>query len=134
MTNNSKGFSMLNILIVVGIIVVLWIGATLYLREIERREIEKTKEIIKEWREKPIEERGEIIRKTLLVMIEEKNKNLPESEKKLEEVKLDPQETEIWIEELQFKFLLLGREVTEEEIRKCCQKELERYLKILKIL
>lgn len=133
--NKLKGFSILNVLIIVGIFVALWVGAAFYRFWERERQLEEIGERIREWEEKPTEERGKIIRNILLtkIKIEEKNKNLSELEKKLEKLKLDPQKTAIWIEELRFKFFLMGKEVTEEEIRKCCEKELEEYLEVLEL-
>lgn len=135
--NNLKGFSILRVLIVVGIFVALVVGVVFLTYNIERREIEQAiEQAIErriEWREKPAEKRGEIIRSILLARIEEESKNIPQLEEKLAEIKLDPQKTEIWIRDLGFIFVLIGKETTEAEIRECCEKELEKYLKILEL-
>ncbi len=138
--SNSKGFSILRVLIVVVIIIGLGIGTIFYVRDsVERREreLEKFEERMREWEEKPAKERGDIIRKNLLILIEHKSKDIPELKKKLERINLAdiaPQKKEAWIKDLYLKFFLMTKITTEREIRECCEKELERYLKILDIL
>ena len=46
--DNLKGFSVLRVLIVVGIFVALWAGATFFRYHYERQEMEKVMKIMKE--------------------------------------------------------------------------------------
>jgi len=132
--HKSGGFSILNIVIAVGLIVALLAGIVFYALQLERQEDQRAREIIEAWRQKPVEERGVIIRDLLIKQTEEINKNIVDFDLQLANAELAPTLIETAILNFKLKLFLLGKETTEAEIRTCCVQELEQYLRAYHIL
>ena len=129
----SRGFSILNITIAVGLIVTSLAGIAFYAWRLERQQTQEAIELIEEWRQKPAEERGIIIRDSLIEQTEKISKNITDLDSQLARVELMPTLTEAAIKDFRLKFFLLGKEITEAEIKTCCAKELEQYLRVYHI-
>lgn len=130
----SEGFSILHAVIIVPLIVIpLFYIELLDMRRIEEQ-WEERREIGIRWRQKTAEERGIIIRDSLIRQTEEISKNIVDLDSQLVSVELTPTLTEKAIRNFTHNFSLLAKHITEAEIMRCCAKELEQYLKVYHII
>lgn len=131
--NNKKGFSIIRVLVVVGIIVVLALGIYFYSGRLWEKGFEIYK---KELAERiPTEEEAKIIKNFLTEEIKTKSQETPNLKERLKEIELDPFTREIYLDTLQRYELSFKRGimVSEKGLIECCQEELENYLKIKKL-